>query len=279
MVEATELRHLLRLLDDENEVVQEGVALGLLDYEGDVSDSLAGLGWHLREKEEKKLSVLLRRGREIRLRDEWIVPQSGLDEADGDWESFEALLRTVSDFLHDGISLRPSLSDQLDLLVEDLEGNCHSPSELAEELFGSGLLEGNCLGLSQVENSDLAWILIERKGNPLGLALIYMLVARRLGMSVYGCNFPGHFLAMIESDEGWQLIDCFHKGSAMSVENLLKSHPELSLNAREALSEPCTMRAMLSRLLGNLLVGLSLEKRVSESAVVQDLLEALSHEN
>lgn len=279
MVGVDDLKYMLRLLDDENEAVQDGVELALLDYEGDVSDSLAGLGLSLPDAEEEKLSHLLRRGREIRLRDEWVVPRRGLDGADGDWESFEALLRSVSDFLHDGVHLRPSLPDQLDLLAEEMEGKCHTPMELAEALFRWGRFEGNSSGMSQVENSDLAWILAERKGNPLGLALIYLLVGRRLEMTIYGCNFPGHFLAMIEDGGDWQLIDAFHGGRATSVRGLLKEHPELSDNARLALTQPCTLRDMLRRLLGNLLMALSLEERVPESLVVQELLLALDDED
>jgi hypothetical protein len=56
--------------------------------------------------------------REILVRD-WIAPSGGAMALHEDWESFEALLRTISDFLHDGITLRQPLSDALDLLMEE----------------------------------------------------------------------------------------------------------------------------------------------------------------
>ena len=143
-----ELGYLLRLIDDED--AREGVELALLEYLGDVSDELAGLGVSLSEREEENLSRLLRPGRELRLRDEWVVPEKGLNGFEGDWDRFEALLRVVADFLHDGVSLRPSLSDELDDLARELEGKSGTPLELAEALFGMGRFVGNQAGMSQV---------------------------------------------------------------------------------------------------------------------------------
>ena len=268
-----ELGYLLRLIDDDD--AREGVELALLEYLGDVSDELAGLGVTLSDVEEENLSKLLQPGRELRLRDEWVVPETGLNGVEGDWERFEALLRVVSDFLHDGVSLRPSLSDELDDLAKELEGKYETPLELAEGLFGMGRFVGNQAGMSQVENSDLTWCLLEGKSNPLGLALIYLLVGRRLGMEIYGCNYPGHFLAMVDDGGVAMLVDCYHAGRTTRVADLVANHPELSSRAKSALSGPCTMREMLMRLLANLVLAMEAEKRTEDVKVVKELMESL----
>jgi len=46
-------------------------------------------------------------------------------------------------------------------------------------------------------NSDLDEVLSSRRGLPITLSILYVEVARRLGLEAYGIGFPGHFLAKI----------------------------------------------------------------------------------
>ncbi len=269
---------LLRLLDDRDENVIQGLDSALLDFHGDLSDEIAAEGLHLGTQEALELSKRLHPGRQSALREEWIIPFDRLNSPDGDWESLESLLRLISDYLHDGISLRSSLSDQLDLLAEDASGKVDSELELAEFLFKSGTLIGNRMHPFDPRNSDLAWCLSEGQSNPLGLCLIYMLVAQRLDLSVYGCNYPGHFLSIIDHQGKATLIDCFHAAKPTAVPELIRQHPEISKHAKEALRQPCTLTTMLRRLLANLHFAFEKAGRTDDTILLYELLVPFGHD-
>jgi len=264
---------LLRLLDDENEEVQQGVQRALMEFEGDASNDLAALGIHPKTKEAKLLSESLHAGRQKLLKEHWAMPASQLRVPDGDFEAFESLLRLISDFLHDGVTLRPSLSDELDLLAKEAQPLIDTSLDLASWLFGSGQFKGNKVAPFDPRNSDLAWCLEECQSNAMGLSLIYILVAQRLGLTVYGVNYPGHFLCLIDTTDGPTLIDAFHRGRPILVGKLLADHPELSQEATKAVRQPCSLAAMLLRVLANMNLAFNKSGRFEDAEIIQDLMK------
>ena len=264
---------LLKLLDDENEQVRQGVQNALMDYEGDASDDLAALGIHLKTQEAKLLSQSLHPGRQKALREQWAMPANHLRYPDNDYELLESLLRLLSDFLHDGVTLRPSLSDELDILSREAQPEVATSLELASWLFASGRFVGNRVAPFDPRNSDLAWCLEEDQSNPLGLSLIYLLLAHRLDLQVYGVNYPGHFLCLIDTSEGPTLIDPFHRGRPILVEKLLSDHPEISDEARKAVRQPCSLANILLRVLANMNLAFNKAGRFDDAELIQELMK------
>ena len=267
---------LLSLLDDQDEEVQKALKKALSSYQGDASDDLAALGVPLRGQKVQLLSDSLHAGRQKLLREQWAIPAHALRSPDGDFEHLESLLRLISDFLHDGVTLRPSLSDELDLLTQEADSLVSTPLDLAKWLFTTGKFTGNKEAPFDYRNSDLAWCLEQKKSNPIGLSLIYLLVAQRLGLSVYGVNYPGHFLCIIETQEGNTLIDCYHKGRPILVSQLLKDHPELSKQAVAAVREPCSLGAILRRILTNLNLAFEKADRPQDAAITVELMATIT---
>ncbi len=263
---------LLRLLDDENQDVQKGISQALLEFEGDASDDLAALGIQLNNKDARLLSKSLHPGRQQTLKDNWLLPLKRLNHPDGDFETFESLLRLLSDFLHDGITLRPSLSDQLDLLANELESKAFTPLELAHHLFRKPRFKPNKKHPFDPRNSDLAWSLSNNISNPLGLGIIYILTAHRLNIQVHGLNFPGHFLTLIESPDGPTILDPSNRGQTVLVSKLLKDHPELSKSAVKSIQNPCSLAHMLLRMLANMNIAFTKADRPDDTNLIQDLI-------
>ena len=271
-----ELDALLRLLDDETPEVRERVAERLGRCGGDISEWLATRPHVLSEHEKSLLSEMLSPPRREALAREWIVPTGGAAALGEDWDTFEALLRTLSDFLHDGISLRQPLSDALDLLAEEAaEAGTATANELRKFLFTGGRFTGNREGYNDPRNSDLAWCITEGRSNPLGLCLIFMLVGRRLDLEVEGVNFPGHFMCRI-FEEGYPLvIDCYEKGTLHLQSTLLES-PELSRNQRAILRQSADSGTILLRLLNNLNEALEMEARDEDALLIKELRATLA---
>ncbi len=271
-----ELDALIRLLDDDTPEVRSRVSQRLGESSGDLSEWLAARPQELSRNERTLLEQMLSPGRRKALTRDWIVPTGGGAALREDWDSFEALLRTLSDFLHDGITLRQPLSDALDLLAEEAEeAGILSENDLRAFLFESGRLQGNRPDYYDPRNSDLAWSISEGRSNPLGLCLIFILVARRLDLEVEGVNFPGHFLSRIFDDGFPLIIDCFDHGRVHAQAALLGSTAELTRQQRTSLREAADPGTILIRLLNNLSASLENNGRREDADLVASLLKTL----
>lgn len=276
MPDAVELDALIRLLDDETPEVRERVAERLSLCGGDLSEWLASSSRKLTVAEEALLKEMLRPGRRVALEREWVVPSDGVAALREDWELFEALLRVLSDFLHDGVTLRQPLSDALDLLAEEAAGaQVTDENGLRSFLFESGRLDGNRANYYDPRNSDLAWAISEGRSNPLGLGVIFILVARRLNLEVEGVNFPGHFLCRIHQEGYPIIIDCFDKGRLHLQATLVESGSDLNRSQRAAIRSTADPGTILVRLLNNLGSALKAEALDEDAALIERLREGL----
>jgi regulator of sirC expression with transglutaminase-like and TPR domain len=104
-------------------------------------------------------------------------------------------------------------------------------------------------------NSYVNEVLDDREGIPITLSVVYMELARHLGLRVQGVGFPGHFLVRYEPQQGEpQWLDVFDGATPLSRDELrtrLREDAEEDL-ADEHLAVVGT-RAILTRMLNNLL--------------------------
>ena len=128
-------------------------------------------------------------------------------------------------------------------------------------LFEEEGFEGNEREYDDPRNSFLNDVLERRTGIPITLALVYMEVARRAGLSLEGINFPGHFLLRLqyragESDFGDDLIlDPFHGGVVLSetdCRSLLRRHVGQEATFDQRLLVRATKTQIMIRMLVNL---------------------------
>lgn len=68
-------------------------------------------------------------------------------------------------------------------------------------------------------NSLLDQVLARRRGLPILLSIVYLEVARRVGASIHGIGFPGHFLVAPRSEVRF-FVDPFHKGRILRESQL-----------------------------------------------------------
>ncbi len=272
-----ELDALVRLLDDETPAVRAQVAERLALCGGDLSEWLATRPKPLSEKEKTILAGMLRPARRAALERDWIVPTGGAKALAEDWDTFEALLRALSDFLHDGVTLRQPLSDALDLLAEEAgDAGVSTEAELRGFLFDGDRLEGNRADYYDPRNSDLAWCVAEGRSNPLGLCLIFILVARRMELDVEGVNFPGHFLCRYHEDGYPVIVDCFDHGRRHLQSTLLESGSDLDSAQRKILRQSADPGTILMRILNNLMPALEHAGRQEDAALIDRLRATLA---
>jgi regulator of sirC expression with transglutaminase-like and TPR domain len=128
---------------------------------------------------------------------------------------------------------------------------------LNDYLFEDLGFRGNEAHYDDPRNSFVNDVLTRRTGIPISLAVIYLDVGRRAGLSLEGVNFPGHFLVRAPGTAHAPdlLIDVFHRGALLreiDCQRLLERHAggEVVLT-REALATADT-RQTLVRMATNL---------------------------
>jgi len=124
---------------------------------------------------------------------------------------------------------------------------------LNQFLFVEKRFTGNQRNYYDPRNSFLNHVLDTRKGIPITLAVVYMEVARRLGLVVRGVSFPGHFLAKYAGDTEI-LIDAFF-GQVLTEEHCRQRlrtvlGPNAAFDRRYL--RPATTKEILVRVLENL---------------------------
>src|SRR5581483_11256057 len=95
----------------------------------------------------------------------------------------------------------------------DLRGQLASISELL--YFDEGF-HGNRKAYYDPRNSYLNDILERRTGIPISLGIIYLFVAARAGVSMYGVGTPGHFLLGARGEEETFYVDPFAAGEVLT---------------------------------------------------------------
>ncbi len=139
-------------------------------------------------------------------------------------------------------------------------------------------LRGNEERYHDPENSFINRVLDQKRGIPISLSVVWLEVARRAGIPLYGVSFPGHFLVAIDADGGRLVVDPFNGGKLLSTgdcEGLLRRvNPDAQLS--DALFAPSPVREIVWRMLTNL-KRLFLSRGDQLRAIkVQDLLLQLA---
>ena len=126
---------------------------------------------------------------------------------------------------------------------------------------------GNTSNYHAPQNSFINSVLETKKGNPLSLGIIYMLISQQLSLPVYGVNLPEHFvLAYLDKAPEFNpdkkevlfYINAFSKGTVFGKSDVDDFIRKLKLEARDEYYSPCTNPDMILRMLRN--VALSFQK-------------------
>ena len=130
-------------------------------------------------------------------------------------------------------------------------------SRLDAYLFDELGFHGSRVDYYNLSNSYLNEVLDDREGLPITLAVVYMELARRIGLTVAGVGLPGHFVTKhISGDGKEQLIDVYERGrrlSRLDAAQMVLSRARRMLQDSDL--EVTTKSAMVRRILQNLLGG------------------------
>lgn len=149
-------------------------------------------------------------------------------------------------------------------------------AQLHEVLFEERGLKGNVDDYYNRENSYLSRILESGRGIPVTLSLIYKSVAQRVGLISRGINAPAHFLAAVEVNDSWMMIDPYHSGRLLTRDEVfdrLDQMAESPVVRSDALLATATHPQWIARIIRNVEQLFLRDGRNQDVLAMQELLE------
>ena len=121
--------------------------------------------------------------------------------------------------------------------------------------------DGNKINIHAPQNSYINTLLETRKGSPLSLGMLYIIIAQKLNVPVYGVNLPQHFILAYTTemvkpypDENDVLfyLNPFNKGAVFTRREIELFIRQLKIKPEEYYFSPCTNVDIIKRLIHNL---------------------------
>ena len=119
-------------------------------------------------------------------------------------------------------------------------------------LFHEHGLRGNAEDYTDPLNSYLDQVLTRRKGIPISLSIVYLLVAERVGLQLEAVALPGHFLVGCYEENVPFFIDAFNAGVFLTAGEVFILLRQSSGHASIADLAPTPVREVLCRCCRNL---------------------------
>ncbi|HJR78296.1 MAG TPA: transglutaminase-like domain-containing protein [Nitrospiraceae bacterium] len=254
LVNESQIRALIRLLSDEDERIVKTISCRLIDF-GDSAVPLLQEAEIEQPDMADRIATILEEIRGSRLEEELeeLVSRAG-HELDLETGTF-LLARYAYPSLDVALYER-----QLDDMARELRGQIGSRvsgeetvKALNRYLFTEQGFKGNTKNYYELENSYLNRVIDRRTGIPISLSAVYLLIGKRLGLPVHGIGMPGHFLVKYESEKYKIFIDCFNGGALLTEKNCMRFLTEAGYGFEERYLQKSPTRAILTRMIKNLL--------------------------
>lgn len=164
------------------------------------------------------------------------------------------LARTVSPRLDVG-----EICAELDRIAARCRELITAPASAREQcrivnrvLFHEWGFRGNTEHYTDPENSLLDRVLERRKGIPISLSIVYLLVARRIGLDLEPVGLPGHFIVGCFADDEPFFIDPFDRGVFLDPDSIFDLLRANQLAPKPTDLMPTPVREVLCRSCRNL---------------------------
>ncbi|MBX7041807.1 MAG: transglutaminase-like domain-containing protein [Ignavibacteria bacterium] len=233
-----ELDHLIRLLDDEDEKIYGNIRDRFISY-GDLSSE------YLKNFTEDDNLLVRDRAKEIISTINIEKLEKKFQELSKGKNILEDAVFLIAEFGYPGYD-KLKYKRMIDMMAEEIRKNLTSvredfygiPAILKLNAINSFLYDekgyaGNKDDYYDTDNSFINRVLDTKLGIPVTLSIIYILIARRLGLPVHGVNLPGHFIVKYQDEAGEYFIDPFNQGLIVSRDEAAEFIKNLGMTDEE----------------------------------------------
>ena len=261
------IKALISLLDDPDELVFDQIKHQLESYGSDVIPFLEH-AW-----EQQSLGVLFQHRIEniIHQIQFDLVKHSLSDWAKTDDKDLLDACIIISQYQYPDLDVA-QIKTFFDKLEKDVWVELHDGLTALEKLkvmnhilFEVYNFKGNTSNYHSADNSFINRVIEFKKGNPISMSIVYLILAQRLNLPLYGVNLPRHFI-LAWGDEFQLLlnpeqevpeilfyINPFSGGSVFGKDDINSFLKELKLKPNPVFFLPCSNYDIIIRTLNNLI--------------------------
>lgn len=261
-----ELNSLVRLLDDPDPVVREAVVGRLTELGTPATVELRDIVEGKNEREEDVrlaahealteigISRMLRELRYATEQEEFVEGNTVEPTFDLEQGAFAVALHRYPDLdIEEYRSRLDTMADLLRWRSRDFDRGIDRVREINYYL----VQQQSWRGVSQKsyqdpDNSCLNCVIDRRRGIPLSMTVVWLLLAKRLNLQLHGISFPVHFLARYRDEKEDFLIDPFNGGTVVTEEQCKAFLESIGVQFHDAFLEPVDGRHVIARMLRNL---------------------------
>ncbi|MGV3505173.1 MAG: transglutaminase-like domain-containing protein [Adhaeribacter sp.] len=274
-----EIKALISLLEDEDEGIANHVEEKIVSL-GEAMIPFLETEWEssLNPELQKKIEELIHKLQYEGLMSKLVAWKQGggVNLIEGMWlvntyQYPDASLETINKTL-DQIYYEAWLHVQPDMHPYD------QVKALNHTLFKTYKFSANTKNFHSPANSMLHLALETKRGNPLTLCVIYLTIAQKLKLPIYGVNLPNLFV-LTYKHEGFQFyINVYNKGLMLSKADIDNYILQLNLNPVDIFYEPCSNLDIVKRALRNLALSFDKLNEAEKAMEVNKLLDAITDE-
>jgi regulator of sirC expression with transglutaminase-like and TPR domain len=143
-------------------------------------------------------------------------------------------------------------------------------------LFQDEGFRGNDDDYYDPDNSFFHKVLERRRGIPISLSALCLLVGGRLELPFVGISLPGHFICGFQAGERAVYFDPFGGGRLLTKEGCESLCRKMGFDFSETYLNPCTSRDILARMARNLREIYFQKEALLELSVLEEFLTVLS---
>ena len=139
-------------------------------------------------------------------------------------------------------------------------------------IFGKLKFGANTKHFHSASNSMLNVVIELKKGNPISLCVIYLLVAQKLNLPIWGVNLPNLFILTYKSGNMQFYINVFNRGLVFSRVDIDNYIAQYNFPQNEIFYQPCNNLDIIRRVLRNLTLAF---EKVGDDDKVKEIDRAL----
>ena len=123
---------------------------------------------------------------------------------------------------------------------------------LNDILFNKLGFRPNVKNFHSPANSMFNQVLENRRGNPVSLSCVYILLAEKLGIPLFGVNLPFLFVTVLNHPDYRYYVNPFNKGQTFVKKDIEEYLKQIKIESKPEYFEPCTNTDIIKRILTNL---------------------------
>ena len=139
-------------------------------------------------------------------------------------------------------------------------------------IFGKLKFGANTKHFHSASNSMLNIVIDLKKGNPISLCVIYLLVAQKLNLPIWGVNLPNLFILTYKSGNMQFYINVFNRGLVFSRVDIDNYIAQYNFPQNEIFYQPCNNLDIIRRVLRNLTLAF---EKLGDDDKVKEIERAL----